>query len=214
LNVKRTGVGIVLSLAAVWMAACEGPSCATDSDYTLPPVTALGGTPAPAGFGSAADDPARSTPGSGATSATGSTVSATTTTLSPLEAYRAEMRAWKNKYAADLQKDYETVSSMGNPLTASDTEVQAAVDLDVVMAEMVRDLAAIKPPPELSTTHADYLKFMENMADGARRLAKGLTEDKVFTTVRAIASLATTWQKGEATRTAMEQALGFSLSGA
>ena len=61
-------------------------------------------------------------------------------------------------------------------------------------------------------THADYLASMKELAEGVHDLAEALDAGKSYRIVKAIADIAVTWEEGEPARTAMEQALGFSLS--
>ena len=143
---------------------------------------------------------------------TTSTTSTTSTTLSRLENYRAEMRAWKNRYAASLQAGYPVISSMRNPLRPSEEEIQAAKDLDRSLSSMVRDLRAIQPPPELSSAHAAYLASLEDLAGGVHDLATALDEGEATRSFAAMAAIASAWQEGAAARSTLEKALGFSLS--
>jgi hypothetical protein len=145
---------------------------------------------------------------------TTSTTSTTSTTLSPLESYRGEMRAWRNRYAADLRTGYAVISSMENPLHASKEEIQAAKDLDWSLSNMVRDLRGIQPPPGLSSAHAAYLASLEKLARGVHELAAALEEGKAMRSFTAMATIAAAWQEGATARSTLEQALGFSLSSA
>jgi hypothetical protein len=130
-----------------------------------------------------------------------------------MEAYRAEMRVWRDAYGAELEESYTIISSMRDPVHPSAQEVQAAVDLDLVLAEMVDELGDIQPPPGLSATHAEYLQSMTEMSDGAHDLAEAMKAEKAMRTVAAMTGLVVTWEEGEPARTALESALGFSLSG-
>jgi hypothetical protein len=122
------------------------------------------------------------------------------------------MRARKNKYAADVEKSYQVISGMRNPLNPSEEEIQAAKNLDALMDGMVSDLADIQPTPELASTHADYLASLRKLAGGAHDLAQALEDDAAFRTLAAITSIAVACDQGTPARTALEQALGFSLS--
>ena len=130
-----------------------------------------------------------------------------------MDAYKAEMRAWKNTYAADMARYYQIVSGMKNPLRPSATEVQAAKDLDVLLSDMVRDLEGIRPPAGYANPHAEYLASMKELAEGVHDLAEALDDGKSYQTLKAIADIAVTWEQGKPARTTMESALGFSLSG-
>jgi len=122
------------------------------------------------------------------------------------------MRAWKNTYAADMARHYETVKGMKNPLWPSQTEVQAAKDLDALLDRMVGDLGRIKPPARYSNPHADYLASLDELSGKVHDLAVALDDGKSVQIVKAIAEIAVTWERGEPARVAMERALGFSLS--
>ena len=122
------------------------------------------------------------------------------------------MRAWKNKYAADLEASYSVISSMRDPLSPSQEEIQAAKDLDALLVDMTADLERIQPPLELASTHAEYLASLKDLAKGAHKLADAMEDGSALRAMSAITSIATAWARGEPGRTAMEQALGFSLS--
>ncbi|MBN1632508.1 MAG: hypothetical protein JW990_22345, partial [Thermoleophilia bacterium] len=121
-------------------------------------------------------------------------------------------RDWKNTYAADMARYYKAVSGMKNPLKPSAAEVQAAKNLDALLADMVRDLEVIKAPARYMNLHADYLASMKELAQGVHDLAQALDDGTSYQIVKAIADIAITWEEDEPARTAMEQALGFSLS--
>lgn len=122
------------------------------------------------------------------------------------------MRAWKNRYAAQVEANYAVISSMKNPLKPSQAEIQAAKDLDAALAGMVGDLERIPPPSELSSIHSDYLASLEELSDGAHELAGAMEDGAAFRIVAAMTDLAVAWNEGSAEREALEQALGFSLS--
>lgn len=122
------------------------------------------------------------------------------------------MRAWKNTYAADLEASYTVISAMRDPLSPSPEEVQAAKDLDALLVDMVADLERIEPPPESASLHAEYLASLKDLAKGAHKLADAMEDGATFRIMSAITSIARAWTKGEPERTALEQALGFSLS--
>jgi len=141
------------------------------------------------------------------------TTSSTTTTLGPMDAYRAEMRAWRDEYSPRLSGSYTAISTMRDPMHPSATEIQAAADLDRVLSAMASELEGIKPPAHVSSTHAEYLASMEEMAEGAHDLSEAMKNGKAFRTVSAMTAFAVSWEKGEPARTALESTLGFSLSG-
>lgn len=124
------------------------------------------------------------------------------------------MRAWKNKYAADLEASYDVISNMGNPLDPSAEEIQAAKDLDDSMGDMVDDLKEIQPPPELSSAHADYLTSLKGMNEGVHDMAEGLDQGKAWRYVGGVAKVAKAWEEGTPARNTLERALGFSVSAA
>jgi ketosteroid isomerase-like protein len=138
----------------------------------------------------------------------------TTTTVDPLETYRARMWTWKTRHAGDLSASYAVISKMGLPISATEEEVQAAKDLDRAMAVMVDDLALIKPPPELAAAHDQYLASLRAMTEGVHDLATALEDQKAMRATAAIVAIATAWEEGTPARATLEQALGFSLSSA
>lgn len=210
MTTRRIAVGVMMLLVAALMTACEGRSCLPGSVSTTAPVTSASG----ATTSTTARPPSTTIPPTTtSTSTTSTTIPTTTTTLGPLEAYRAEMRAWRNRYGAELGKSYGVIGAMRDPVRPSAEEVQAATDLDLVLADMVDDLEDIKPPPVLAATHAAYLDSMQEMADGAHDLSEAMKGKRAIRTLAAMTTLAVAWEKGEPARTALESALGFSLSG-
>jgi hypothetical protein len=132
--------------------------------------------------------------------------------LSPFEAYRAAMNAWADTYGPDLAQAY-TVMSGTNFNNPTPSQVQTAKDLDATMAEMVKDLGAIQPVPDLASAHAGFLASLTKMAGGVRDLAQALEKGQSLLAYAAVATIAAAWQEGAASRATLEQALGFSLSG-
>lgn len=208
MNAKWVCPAVLLLLLALFVSGCVDVSCATWSDQPA----GTGGMPAVTSGSGRTTTSLASQPGYTDSSSTTST-STTTTTLSPLEAYKAEMRAWRDEYGAELSRDYSIVSGMKSPLKPTDQEIQAAKDLDELLAAMVDDLEDVEAPPELAERHAEYLSSTEDMAKGVHQLAEALSDGKTYKTLTAIATIAAAWEKGEPAREGLEAELGFSLSG-
>lgn len=210
MSAGRVSLGAVLVLLTVSLTACDGLSCWTDlppTGNTLPPVTAAASTTAP--------------PATVATSTTLSpaTGASTTTTVqaSALDIYRDQMRAWKNRYAADMQENYNILSDMSNPLEPTDQQVKAARTLADLMDDLVADLKAVQAPVELSSAHAAYVASLDDMHGGVDRLAAGLENGGFMGSIdiaRAFTTIYAADRDGNEPRTALEQALGFSLTSA
>jgi hypothetical protein len=198
MNTRLVGAMTVMIAAALFAAGCTGPSCLGAVQTTTE---------------SAASSTTTTTllPATSSTFSTTNT-SLTTTTFSPLEAYRAAMRTWADTYGPGLQKAY-TVISGANFTKPTPEQVQAAQDLDALMGPMIKDLAAIQPPPELSAAHAGFLGSLTKMAGGAHDLAQKLQNGQGLLALVSVATIAAAWQEGASARATLEQALGFSLSG-
>lgn len=212
---RRICLGALVLLVALATPACSGLSCSEEPGSIISPVASAGfatSSIAVAGTTAPVTSTALVTTTSSTTTTSTTSTSTTTTTLSPLEAYKVEMRAWKNEYAGDLESSYQVISTMRNMLSPSPEQIQAAQDLDALLADMVADLEDIRPPPELSSMHADYLASLKELAHGAHKLADAMEDGATLRTMTAITNIATVWSKGEPERTALEQALGFSLS--
>ena len=198
-RLRGAWTAVVLLLVALAVAGCGEWSCSVGSTSTSTSVTAGAST---------------TTTIPTTTTASTTTTSTTSTPLSPLETYRAEMRAWKNTYAADLAAGYAVISKMQILKTPSQQEIQAAKDLDESLGDMVSDLEDIQPPPELSSAHAEYLASLKDLAEGVHELALALEDGKAWKSVGAVATIAAAWERGTPARNTLEQALGFSLASA
>ena len=122
------------------------------------------------------------------------------------------MKSWGDIYGPDLAQAY-TVMSGTNFNNPTPQQVQTAKDLDMTMAQMVADLGAIEPVPELAVAHAGFLTSLTKMAAGVHDLAQALEKGQSLLAYAAVATIAAAWQEGAASRAALEGALGFSLSG-
>jgi len=213
--------GIGLVLAAVFAAGCGDLSCWVDltESTTLPgsmdePDDPTGGAPSISTPPTIQD----TNTGTAVASTTSTTkIPTTTTTLSALEVYRSEMRAWKNSYAADMQEGYDVLRAMRNPLDPSDEEITAARTMADLMDGLVADLEDITAPAGLSAAHAAYLGSLKDMHEGVDRLADALEAGGVMGAVnvtRAFATIYAADSDGKGPRATLEQALGFSLTSA
>lgn len=213
---RRTCLGTVLLLVVLLASACDGLSCSPERGSIISPIASAGfvtTSMAATGTTSTPATVSTTTASTASTTTTSSTTTSTTsTTLDPFETYRAEMRAWKNTYAADLEESYTVISAMRDPLSPSAEEVQAAKDLDALLADMVADLERIQPPPEWASTHAEYLASLKDLAGGAHKLADAMEDEAALRIMSAITGIASAWARGEPERTTLEQTLGFSLS--
>jgi len=212
---RRVYLGTILLLVVLLVSACDGLSCSPEPELIISPMASTGFVTTSMGAvdtSSLGAPVSVSTPASVTVSTTTTSTTTTSTTLDPFETYRAEMRAWKNTYAADLEAGYTVISAMRDPLSPSAEEVQAAKDLDALLTDMVAGLERVQPPPEWAFTHLEYLASLKDLAGGAHKLADAMEDEATFHIMSAITSIATAWAKGEPERTALEQTLGFSLS--
>jgi hypothetical protein len=122
------------------------------------------------------------------------------------------MKTWADTYGPGLSQAYQVMSG-ANFTNPTPQQVQAAKDLDALMGPMVADLKAIQAPPDLAPSHAGFLASLEKMAGGVHDLALALEQGQSLRALSAVATVAAAWQQGTQARTALEQALGFSLSG-
>jgi hypothetical protein len=205
MKMKPIGMVLTLLLVAFAVAGCSGLSCSgaspeatTETAATTPSTTTTSLAP--------------TTTASSSTTSSTTTTSTTSTTLSALEAYRAAMKTWADKYGPGLAQAYAVMSGTNftNPTPA---QVQAAKDLDLAMSEMIKDLKIIQAPPDLSSAHAGFLASLEKMAGGVHDLSQSLQQGQGLLSLGAVATIAAAWQQGAEARTTLEQALGFSLSG-
>ena len=210
---RRTCLGTVLLLVALLASACDGLSCSPERGSIISPIASAGFVTTSMAATGTTSTPATVSTTTASTASTTTTSSTTTsTTLDPFETYRAEMRAWKNTYAPDLEASYTVISAMRDPLSPSAEEIQAAKDLDALLADMVADLERIQPPPEWASTHAEYLASLKDLAGGAHKLADAMEDGATLRIMSAITGIASAWARGEPERTTLEQTLGFSLS--
>jgi hypothetical protein len=200
MKMKPIGMVLALLLVAFAAAGCSGLSCsgASPEATTETVATTLSTT--------------TTTLAPTTTTSSTTTTSTTSTTLGALEAYRAAMKAWSDKYGPGLAQAY-TVMSGTNFTSPTPAQIQAAKDLDVALGEMIKDLKVIQAPPDLSSAHAGFLASLEKMAGGVHDLAQALQQGQSLRALGAVAAIAGAWQEGTAARTTLEQALGFSLSG-
>ena len=200
------GVAAVLLCAGLIVTGCAGPSCAGDSSETTAE------TLAPTSSSTLSPATTSSTTNFSTTTTSTTSTPTTSTTLSPLESYRVAMKDWADKYGPGLANAYSVMSG-ANFTNPTPEQVQAAQDLDVTMGQMVQDLKAIQPPPDLAQAHGDFLASLERMAGGVHDLAQALQQGQSLRSLAAVATIAAAWQQGASARATLEQALGFSLSG-
>ena len=194
MRVKVTVLALLLAAVSFAAAGCDGLSCSgpkTDTTATTPTTLA---------------------PTTTTLAPTTTTSSTTTTTLSPSEAYRLAMKGWADAYGPGLSQAYSVMSG-ANFVNPTPEQIQAAKDLDTLMARMVPDLQAIQAPSELASAHAGFLASLQKMSAGVHDLSVALENGRGFSALTAVAKVAAAWQEGAAARAALEQALGFSLSG-
>jgi hypothetical protein len=193
-RVRVTALMLLLVIVSFAAAGCDGLSCS--------------------GFGTGTSTTTAATvaPTTTTLAPTTTTSSTTTTTLSPAEAYRLAMKGWADEYGPGLSQAYSVMSG-ANFVNPTPAQIQAAKDLDALMARMVPDLQAIQAPPELASAHAGFLSSLQKMSAGVHDLAVALENGQGLSALAAVAKVAAAWQEGGASRATLEQALGFSLSG-
>lgn len=140
-------------------------------------------------------------------------VPTTLATIDDLEAYKAEMKEWHDKHQKHLEEAVEALDGIESPLDASEEDIEAIKELADVMDDAVDDLDDIEPPAELSSLHSDYLATLRDMALGADQLAQALKDKSLSGVMDALTTMGDAVDKGTPSRDALEEALGFSLSG-
>ena len=102
------------------------------------------------------------------------TVAPESTVLIPgLEAYSTAMVAWSDKYSPASM----AVDAIEDVFSPSKQDVEAVQNFANLLDEIVRDLRDIKPPPELSSAHAEYVTALEELAPGLEQVLQAYGDE-------------------------------------
>ena len=144
-----------------------------------------------------------------------STTSAAPATTAPddLDAYKAAMKEWQELHDPSFQAGAEAMEAIDDPLSASADDVKDMQDFAGAIERAAKDLAAIEPPAQLSSAHEEYRSTLDGMAQGLIQLAQGVKDTSMAAVVAALTVLEEVVEKGVPARDALEEALGFPLSG-
>jgi hypothetical protein len=167
-----------------------------------------------AGCGGTAANPTTTSP-SGTTATTPATTSSSATTVAvntdALAKYKADMKAWVDKYDAELTKRVDVLGTITDPMNASKDQIRGAKDFQSLMSEAASDLQGIQPPADLSSNHKAYADGVNTMSIGLAKYIKAMEEASPSGLADAMASMSVSDQINQA-ETTLEQALGFKLS--
>ncbi|MFH1485211.1 MAG: hypothetical protein ABIH46_03995 [Chloroflexota bacterium] len=161
-----------------------------------------------AGCGGTASNPATTATTAGATSTSASTAAGSSDALAK---YKTDMKAWVDKYDADLTKKVAVLETILDPLNATEDQIQGTKDFTNLAAEAASSLEDIQPPADLASAHQAYTGGLKTMITGLQQYAKAMEEKSASGLADAMASMSVSDQIGQA-ETTLEQALGFKLS--
>jgi len=150
------------------LVGCGSDETATTTSASVPSVSSTTGVEADA-------------------ASTSTEVSPPVTTVSALDAYKLQMKEWRDKHEARMESATESLDALDNPLLASDEDIKGLKDFAGVLDDVGGDLKDIEPPADLSTAHADYVATFNDMAQALGQLAEAL-KDKSLEAVLAVVS--------------------------
>jgi predicted small secreted protein len=166
------------------------------------------------GCGETAAGPTTTSPsGTAATTAAVTSSSATTAAANAtaLGKYKDEMKAWVDKYDAELTKSVEVLGTITDPMTATEDQIKGARAFQSLMAKAASDLQEIQPPADLASDHKAYADGVTTMSVGLAKYVKAMEDASTTGLADALASMSVSEQINQA-ETALEQVLGFKLS--
>jgi len=167
-----------------------------------------------AGCGGTATNPTTTSPsGTTATTAAAASSSATTVAASTdaLAKYKDDMKAWVDKYDAELTTKVAVLGTITDPMNATKDQIKGAKDFQSLVAEAASELQGIQPPADLASEHKAYADGVNGMSIGLTKYIKAMEEASTSGLADAMASMSVTSQIDQA-ETTLEQALGFKLS--
>jgi hypothetical protein len=179
------GIAVCVVLLVVLLAACGGTATSATTATTSGTVTTAA-----------------------ATSSSATTVVANTDALAK---YKSDMKAWVDKYDAELTKKVDVLGTITDPLKATPEQIKGAKDFQSLMAEAASDLQDIKAPADLASNHKAYADGVTTMSSGLQKYTKAMEDASADELADALASMSVSEQINQA-ETALEQALGFKLS--
>jgi uncharacterized phage infection (PIP) family protein YhgE len=151
---------------------------------------------------------------SGTVTTAAATKSSATTVVANTDAlatYKAEMKAWVDKYDAELTKRVDVLGTITDPLKATPEQIKGVKDFQSLMAEAASDLQDIKPPADLASDHKAYADGVTTMSIGLQKYTKAMEDASADELADAMTSMSASDQIAQAEAT-LEQALGFKLT--
>ena len=121
------------------------------------------------------------------------------------------MKAWVDKYDAELTKRVDVLGTITDPMNATKDQINGAKDFQSLMAKAASDLQGIHPPADLAADHKAYADGVNTMSSGLVKYVKAMEDASPSGLADAMASMSVSDQINQA-ETALEQALGFKLS--
>lgn len=195
---KRRGLVVIMTACAVLLiAALVGCGGAANSPTTSGPSATTATT---AG--------ATSTSASVATSTSAGAAAGNTDVLGK---YKVDMKAWVDKYDADLTEKVAVLGTIMDPMNATEDQIKGTKDFARLAAEAASSLKDIQPPADLASAHQAYAGGLNTMITGLQQYAKAMEEKSASGLADAMASMSVSGQIDQA-ETTLEQALGFKLS--
>lgn len=148
------------------------------------------------------------------TAAPTTTVAPTTTAGDAMEAYKAAMKEWQDLNGPSFAAGAEAMGAIDDPLTATEDDVKAMEDFAGAIESAAKGLADIKPPAQLSSAHQEYGSTLDGMAKGLVQLGQAVKARNMTGIMEVVTAMGEFTEKGTPARTTLEEALGFTLSGA
>ena len=155
------------------------------------------------------------TTGPSATTATTAAAASSSTTgaanTAALDEYKGEMKAWVDRYDAELNKAVAVLETITDPMNATEEQIKGAQDFADLASEAASGLEDIQPPADLASAHQAYLDGLKTLTQGVQQYVKAMEARSSSALAEAMTSMSVGPQIEQA-ETALEQALGFKLT--
>ena len=128
-----------------------------------------------------------------------------------LDNYKKDMKAWVDKYEAELTQRVAVLETITDPLAATDEQIKGAQDFVDLASAAASALEDIKPPEDLASAHQTYVDGAKTMTQGVQQFVQAM-KDKSSSELSAAMKAMSAGDQIQQAETTLEQALGFKLT--
>jgi hypothetical protein len=128
-----------------------------------------------------------------------------------LDDYRTAVNGWLTEYKPKVNNAVDGIEAIENPLTPTDSDLNAAKTLVQVLRDAANAFDGISPTTDLASAHQTLVQSLRGMADGAQQFYDGLQAKDASKVIDAFNAIGAASDSGTAAKDTLQQSLGIQL---